>query len=203
MRRKLNRRGKTVLFLTALFLGILFLYGIYYPVLKLTAETEAALLAERAVAEAVAEAMESYDLSSLITAEKGDDGGLTAVSADSAALNRWKTELVRKAEEKLENQVLIKKIPLGTLLNSTAFYGRGPRVPLRVTLGGSFSADTETVFEGAGVNQTRYGVYLRVKIKLNTYLPLCHAWTEAESSMLLGEYIIVGEVPNLYANPVK
>lgn len=201
MKRRLSRKGKAVLLLAAFFWGILLLYGAYYPVLKLTAQTQGMLLAEKAITEAVSAAMEKQDFSELILTEKGENGRITAASTDSAALNRWKTVLTREAEQNLENRVLMKKIPLGTLLNSPVFYGRGPQVPLRVTLGGYFLSDTETVFEDAGVNQTRYGVYLRVKTGVNTYLPFSRAWTEAESRVLLGEVIIVGDVPALYAAP--
>ena len=203
MRRRLNRKGKACLATLFFLLFVIFLYGVYLPDVKLTAQAEGTRLAEKTIVSAVNDAAEqsNVDLNSLISVQKDESGQIIGIATDSAALNNWKETLVENVEAALENETYEKLIPIGTLLDSVVLYGRGPKVPIKVTLGGFIHADIETDFDSAGINQTRYGVYLKVRFHVNTYLPFCNTVVETENRILLSEYVTVGDVPSLYTVP--
>ena len=90
--------------------------------------------------------------------------------------------------------------PIGTLTGSELLHGRGPEVPLRVTLAGNAAADFESQFESAGINQTKHRITLKIHLQLYTFIPGINRTVDVDTDIPVAETVIVGEVPDIIAN---
>ena len=50
-------------------------------------------------------------------------------------------------------------IPIGTLTGTEILNGKGPDVPMKISLSGSVLTNFRSVFESAGINQTKHQIY--------------------------------------------
>ena len=154
---------------------------------------------QRMVTQAVEETVEevSGQELSLVEMTQGEDGALQSLTVDSAAMNRVKSQVALGVQERLSGEHGETGIPLGTLLGSALLHGRGPSVPLRVTADGNVQVDYESSFSSAGVNQTCHRIVLTVKVEAFSYVPGASSRVESETSAVLTETVIVGQVPQL------
>ena len=84
--------------------------------------------------------------------ERNDSGEILAVSSNVAQINQLKTDILKKAQESLEQfGHMDVKIPIGTLIGGELLHGRGPEIPVRITLTGNITADFKSDFESAGI----------------------------------------------------
>ena len=63
--------------------------------------------------------------------------------------------------------------------------------------------DYESDFEEQGINQTKYKIYLKVKSTVRVLQPFSSKNISVENRILLGEMVILGDVPNSYVNVPK
>lgn len=171
------------------------------PLLRVYAGNEAVRAATAAVEEAVEEALEesAAEEETLVQMERGSAGEVLAVTADMASANRLKVAVTQAVQEKLGNRHVETGIPLGTLLGGSLLHGRGPEVPLLVTLAGNVETDLEGSLESAGINQARHVLTLRVRAEVNAFLPGAHTQVEVETGVPVAETVLMGPVPETYA----
>ncbi len=129
--------------------------------------------------------------------ETDNDGRITAIKINTAALNSLKTSVIYSLNNKIsENNSLDLKIPLGTLMSSSFLSGRGPEISIRVNPIGSFSADTKSEFVSAGINQTKHRIIMNIKANLLSFIPFGKVTTNINTDVTISETIIVGNVPD-------
>ncbi len=156
--------------------------------------------AKRMITEAVNEAVENVsqeETEPLFTTSQAEDGSLQSLSVNAAAMNQVKSEVALAVQEALSGNHCEAGVPLGTLLGSALLHGRGPSLPLRVTADGNVQVDYESTFSSAGVNQTCHRIILTVQVQAFTYVPGASGRVEEETSVVLSETVIVGQVPQL------
>lgn len=152
------------------------------------------------ITEAVNEAVENVsqeETEPLFTTSQAEDGSLQSLSVNAAAMNQVKSEVALAVQEALSGNHCEAGVPLGTLLGSALLHGRGPSLPLRVTADGNVQVDYESTFSSAGVNQTCHRIILTVQVQAFTYVPGASGRVEEETSVVLSETVIVGQVPQL------
>ena len=72
---------------------------------------------------------------------------------------------------------------------------------MRLTLSGNVTADFESTFESAGINQTKHRICLHIHTSIYSFLPPAYnGTTEIETDIPVAETVIIGEVPQLMAN---
>lgn len=136
----------------------------------------------------------------LVNIERGDSGQILAVTTDMAQMNQLKASILQRVQARLGGH-MDTGVPLGTLLGSELLHGRGPNVPVRLTLSGNVTAEFESTFESAGINQTKHRICLRIHTSIYSYLPPAfNGTTEVETDVPIAETVIIGEVPQLMAN---
>ncbi len=167
------------------------------PLMKAYAENAAVRLATEAVEEAVKEELEEggEDYGSFLTIDRSSSGEILAVSTDMAKINLLKSGVTERINEKIGGEHAEIGVPLGTLLGGSLFHGRGPEIPLLVTLAGNVQTDFQTEFESAGINQTRHLIYLDVCAGVYAFLPGVHEETSFSTRVQVSETVIVGQVP--------
>lgn len=156
---------------------------------------EATTMMERAAADCTAE------LGSIRMVQSGTDGAVTSLTTNAVAVSQLRTAVVQHVYDEigaLESSRL--SVPLGTLLDPQYLSGIGPAVPFGVTALGCVTADVESDFRAAGINQTIYTVALRVKADFAVQGLGKTDRVTVSAKYPLEETVVVGEVPMIAAN---
>lgn len=173
------------------------------PVMEELTANEARARAVQLISAAVERSLAEQETpaASLVSVQYGQNGEIVSLSSDVARMNALKASLLLGVQEELGESVHIDLgVPLGTLLGGGLLHGRGPEIPLRVTLSGSIEADFESDFTTAGINQTKHTVSLRVRTTVYTFLIGRQCSAQVETAVPVAETVIVGEVPQFVAN---
>ena len=137
-----------------------------------------------------------FNYSDIIQTEKDDRGNITIVRSDTVKLNYLASQLILQSNKKLEElEELGIEVPVGYMTNNSIIHNLGPKVKVKMEQIGSVESNYESVFESAGINQTRHKIYLNVKMKLKVIVPLNIKEVEVTSQIPVSETIIVGQIP--------
>lgn len=138
-----------------------------------------------------------FDYKDMIITEKDNEGNITMLRADTVKLNYLSAKLVLASNNKIgELEEVGLKVPLGYMTKSLVFYNLGPNINVDMTQIGNITSSYESVFESAGINQTRHKIYLNINMKMKLIVPLKSREVEIASQIPIAETIIVGKVPN-------
>lgn len=140
------------------------------------------------------------DYSDIVEIQKDSDGKILAVSTDMKKVNSLKSMMTIAIQEKITTMDAQKiKIPLGTFTGTEILNGRGPKISVNISMSGSVIMDFKSEFVAAGLNQTKNRLYLDVSTEVMALIPGYPVNTVINTSVLIAETIIVGEVPALFA----
>ena len=131
--------------------------------------------------------------------QRDDSGRITSAQLDPAAANKLKTCLEKNISlelEKLGEDGI--DIPIGTLTGINYLSGKGSGVNIGIAQIGSASSELNSVFESAGINQTRLRLSVTVTVTISAILPTGSTKIRMKEEYLLCDSLIVGEVPEKY-----
>lgn len=154
-----------------------------------------------AIEQAVTQALVGRDVSyrDFVTIQRDDTGAITALSTRTAQMNLLRSELAGVILEALEGvDVSAIRLPLGSLFDFEPFWARGPELQVRAMTVGSVSAEFDSEFSSAGVNQTIHRIWLEVVVPMTALLPGMELDLTVRTRLPLAETVIVGQVPNTY-----
>lgn len=202
-RRHLKARYKILLFFLILFGLILVIDCQLRPLVQSLAVNQAKIIANTVINQVVLDEMtqEQVGYDDLVNIERGSDGKILAIGANSIRINELKAAVSLHSQERI-GEIMDKtiQIPIGTLIDSEFTRGRGPNIPLHLSLSGNVQTDFSSKFESAGINQTRHQIYLNVHTSIFAIIPgFYNTYTDVETSVIVAETVIVGEVPEVYA----
>lgn len=138
------------------------------------------------------------DYSDFVTITRNEAGEITALSADMARLNLLRAELSAHLLERLEDSQLELTVPVGSLLPIEPTWARGPGLHLRALALGTASAEFESEFTSAGINQTRHRLWLELSVPVTVLLPGGGEELTVDSRLCVAETVIVGQVPQTW-----
>ena len=207
-RREAARRGRFPAALMSLFIAVILAFcGIQIlearlrPVLEDTARTQVVNQMTGVLEHAAQEALlqqQSGD-AALVTIQRDSAGSITALTSEMSRLNVLRAQIVAQVLQELERvDVSTIQIPLGSLLDSELIWARGPAIKARAMTVGTISAEFESDFTAAGVNQTLHRIWLELSVPLTVMLPGGEVQTELSSRLCVAETVIVGNVPSTY-----
>lgn len=176
------------------------------PLIKTVAAEEAKIISTQAINHTVFDELtkQDSDYSNLVHIERGDDGKVLAITSDIQKMNKLKAAISMAIQDKISNNnIACSSVPLGTLINTDIFSGRGPRVPLKISLSGAVITNFKSNFTSAGINQTKHMIYLNVQTKIYVFIPGYPSYTCVNTDVLIAETVIVGAVPEVFANMDK
>lgn len=199
-KRKKSKAGKVILFLLCLcILFLLLLEWRIKPIVGGFAEVNAKSMATTAINQSIAEVLDEMAITceDLETVTYSDANRITAIHSNTVMENRLKSEITLRIQEQLANiQNREIHIPLGSLTGSELLHGKGPSIPIHISMSGNINSDFESEFEEGGINQTVHKLSVRVSADITVRLPTGTTETHVETAMLIGETVIVGEVPS-------
>lgn len=172
------------------------------PLVKSIASTQAQIVSTNVISQVVIDEISRLDIdySDIVDIQKDETGKILAIKTDMKKVNSLKSSITMSVQEKITTMGKRKiNIPLGTFSGTEILNGRGPKIPLSVSMSGSVVTDFKSEFLAAGINQTKHRVYLDVSTEVFALIPGYPVNTAVNTSVLIAETIIVGEVPALFA----
>ncbi len=142
----------------------------------------------------------SLDYDELVHLEKDESGNITALITNVARINSLQTRLtddyMLHSSDVMRTDI---SIPLGSVFGGVLLSGRGPGIPVRVLSVTNSTARFENAFTAAGINQTRHQIVLYMTVDIELLIPGERLKTQVETSVVIAETVIVGQVPDAYA----
>ena len=86
---------------------------------------------------------------------------------------------------------------MGLIFGWDIVIGSEPSVPIYISLSGNVQSDFEGSFEEGGVNQTVHKLSMKVSADIKIIMPMGSSSAKVETSVLIGETVIVGDVPSV------
>lgn len=151
------------------------------------------------IARAVEAELEA-DPADFVTVERESGGQVAMVSADQERLNRLRAGVLDRLSRDLKGKATA-YVPVGSLTGVGLLNGRGFPVPVKLQLEGSAVVEFSTEFTGAGLNQTCHRLLMTVKARAYSPSKRFQAAVETESTTILSETMVVGEVPKWTVQP--
>lgn len=169
------------------------------PIAVAEAKSIATMSINTAVNQELSVAEIGYD--DLITLEMDAENRVTALKANTLEINKLRASLTVAIQSKVDQiQDSIVEIPLGTVVNNELPSGVGPNIRIQLAPVGFVETDITNSFSAAGINQTRHQVILSVSATIAIVMPAATEYAQVETSIVLGESVLVGKVPQNYTN---
>lgn len=147
---------------------------------------------------------ENISYSGIVTLKYNEKGEIISADTNTILLNKLKSELSKAILEKFSDDERIKiQIPIGSLLKSELFSGRGPNINIKIKKAGEIKTDTSSTFTDAGINQTCHRISINVTLSFTILLPSQTKKISTTTSVPIAETIIVGTVPSAYITQIK
>lgn len=143
-------------------------------------------------------AEEDYDYDYFVNLEYGADGSVTAVQTNMARINALSSELLSDIVHAADGGQLSLSIPVGNVLGSSLLLGKGPEIPVDITMLTSSHVDFKNELSDAGINQTKHQIKLDVVVDIDVIMPWQTISTQVVSEILIAETVILGDVPDTY-----
>jgi sporulation protein YunB len=180
---------------------ILLLEGKLRPLLTVAAQTQTqntiTALLEQTVVEDLAARQVGYN--DFVTIQRDEAGNITALTTDMAAMNLLRAELVSAVLQAVDGfEISTVEVPLGSLFPTELFWARGPAFRARTMRTGTISAEFQSQFTDAGVNQTRHSIWLELSVPMTVLLAGASVQTTVNTRLCVAETVIVGQVPDTY-----
>lgn len=201
-RKRNKRRFFIILFAVLLLFALLFLYfqrnvtRVLIEISEATMRSCTTIAVNDAVYYTLSDEMRYADLVTITRNEKGD---IVSVSANPLKINKIARDTASISQSNLKNLSLNGiPVPLGALTGIEAFAGLGPSIYFRIIPVSSVSCGFSSTFESVGINQTKHSIYLNVIADISIVMPSKTENFAVTTDILVGESVIVGEVPDAY-----
>lgn len=189
--------------LTVIALLFLILLARLRPMIRPIAVARAKSMATRAINAAVDQvlAIEFISYDSMIILEHDHENRVTALKTNASIINRLKAELTSEITDHV-NQIdeATIGIPIGSVIGGELLSGVGPRIYIGLLPVGYAETDIINTFSAAGINQTLHQIILEVTVTIGIVMPAYTEYTTVSTSIVLGESVLLGVVPENYTN---
>lgn len=137
----------------------------------------------------------------VITPVMNNDGGVSMVTLNTDAVNRIGSEIAMEVNSDIHDGVAQTiRVSIGTMLRSKLLSQVTPAVKFDIMPVSVSEIGYKTEFEDAGINQTKYKVYIVINTEARVMAPFMAENIHVENTVLAAESVIVGGVPDTYAN---
>ena len=138
---------------------------------------------------------------SFVDLTKDTNGQILSISANTTLLNNFKIELTEKLNKTLNKRVGV-YVPIGSLTDIALLNGRGFKVPIKMNFEGSVDISFSSEFVSAGINQSCHRITMTVCAVVISQSKRFNVYEDFETTTVISENIIIGDVPNLIAGTI-
>ena len=140
---------------------------------------------------------QKFNYDDVIKVQKDSSGAIKMINADTIKLNELATEVAIKSQRDIKEVGSIGvKMPIGYITKNNIMSYWGPSITVKMEPIGRVEVTYDSLFESAGINQTRHKILVNVKTNLKIILPLQSKEVEVVNQIPISDTVIVGEVPN-------
>ena len=144
---------------------------------------------------------EGYRYDDFIHIATKNSGEISHVSLDSVTLNRALYQMTRATVDGLANhRTEVAEIPLGSLSGVEWWNGRGPALPVKISVAHGIHACFRSEFATQGINQTLHTVYFSIKIKGELLLATRVLPIDLSQEIVAAQTVILGTVPDSFTH---
>ena len=198
-KKRIRKRLRLVLAIILLLaLAALWIFRLS-PTFRALTENTVINAASSALYEAVTEQLYTgtVDFTRLVLFEKDADGNITAMHTDMGQVARLKAEVFAILDDFI-SQIDVRglSIPVGDLLLPEFFAGQGARLPIKVLALTTTDADFYSELTAAGMNQTLVTTSMTFSVDMVVLTALGRQNVTVESTVMLGQTVLLGQVPD-------
>lgn len=172
------------------------------PVLFSVSGTEVRILATECINRVVKEELSNnVKYSDFVSVKTDTNGDISAIEMNTVEMNKFGANIALKVQEEMRfigGRGI--SIPLGVITNSSLLSSFGPNINVKVQPMGNVVTDFKSELQSAGINQSRYRVYISINTNMQIMIPLGQEKINVVSIIPIAETLIVGKVPNMYYN---
>lgn len=177
-----------------------------HPVFKARAESYAISVGTSTINEAVNELISEKGItySDFVKLEKANDNSITALEGNTISMNTFKTDVSNKIQTLMsENEDGYIHIPIGSLFGSEVLSGFGYKIPIKLSPTSISKVDFNEDFASVGINQVKHSIWLDIDVSMSVISSTSQISESVHTKILVAETIIVGRVPEYYADSGK
>lgn len=202
--KKTKKRYKLLVFFLIQIMIIVcilsYFQNVINPIIIDYAEAKVKTMTTIAVNNAVFNVLDgTIDYGDFINVIKDDGGNISMLQANTKVINdisintstQSQNELNKIGEQKLS-------ISLGSLTGFPIFIGLGPDINIRIIPTGSVICKFKSVFDDAGINQTRHRILIEVCADMDVILPISSKKINCVVEIYIAESILIGNIPSTY-----
>lgn len=165
------------------------------PIITTIAQTQTVNLLSSTITLAISN--QNLDYSKFTTIERNQAGAITALTTDMSEINQMRHEMIMYILEALDDvDISVIEVPLGSLFSVEFLWAKGPSIKARSLSVGTVSAEFDSQFTQAGINQTLHRIYVAVEVPITLILAGDIVSTEVITNLCVSEIVIVGTVPD-------
>lgn len=151
--------------------------------------------------EEIGESSETTQIKGIIEPVLTEDGRVAMITLNTDIINKTGNEIAMEVNDDVhDGNVQILKVSIGAMLGSRVLSQITPMIKFKMIPVSVSEISYKTEFEEAGINQTKYKVYMIVNTEARVMAPFLSENVKVENTVLVAETVIVGEVPDTYAN---
>lgn len=199
-----KKKHKKLIILTIIIINVFLFYKVdrdVKPIVMALCDSEARMIATDTINGTIRDEFGnkiSYD--DLMTIKTDKDGNVVMIQANTVELNRIGSEIALSVQKRIRDTgVRGGRIPVGALFKNDLIAYYGPKIKFNMKPVGSVVTSYRSEFQAAGINQTRHIVYLDIAANIQVIIPTGRNSISVTSNIPIAESIIVGKVPNTYA----
>ena len=145
--------------------------------------------------------MADYTYTDLMHVEKGKDGNVTFMQANTVLINKIIAKIISNIQVRLDNSpTAMVYINYGSISGITLLKNFGPKFEIELEAAGKTKTNLSSEFESINVNQSVHRIYLEIITSFGILTPVGSFGYDCKTKVLLTEAIIVGNIPQTYYN---
>lgn len=201
MKRRVSLKFKVITIVA--FINISFLIFIYsfdrivMPTVMVVADAEMRAKALEIInSNVLSYYSQKFNYNDMIKVDKDGEGNIVMLKADTLRMNSIATEVALNSQKNLRELGNVGiEIPMGYIFKNNILANLGPNIKIKMQPIGNVEMKYSSVFESAGINQTRHKIYVDVKTKVKVIIPLKSNDVEVTNQIPICETILLGKVP--------
>ena len=229
-RIKINKLNILILSITAIIIGVVFVFNfvnkkvstVIMNYASLEAQKLSSIIINKAISKHITEKISPDDL---FTITKDSNGEIKSIDFNSSTVNKFLTETTNSIQINLRNiekgdidalefsdsvlvdydkknlkNGIIYEVSSGLIFNNSLLSNIGPKIPVKISLLGDATSNVSSEVTNYGINNALIEVYVNISIKEKVILPFYEDTINIESKVPVAIKLVTGTVPKYYVN---
>ncbi len=137
----------------------------------------------------------------ILIKDKSPNGQITAINTDIGKINRMQAEITQQVLSRLDKEgVYEMTLPFMNVFGMNTLTSIGPKLKMSLSPASNVTARFEDSFISAGINQTKFSVNLIVDVDVTVAVSPIRSKVHVSHSIPVVQLILMGSVPESYAD---